>query len=272
MSQLLEPFHYAFMQRALIGAVLISLSCATIGVYVVLRRMAFIGDALSHTVMPGIVVAHFNQWNLFAGALAASLLSAIGIGWLSRRSSVREDTAIGIVFTGMFALGILYMSSQRSFRDFSHILFGNIIGMTTEDIVLMSIVAVVVIAVLVLLHKELELTSFDPRYAAVVGLKAEKMRYVLLILCALAVVSAIQAVGVILTTALLITPAATANLLTRKLVPMMILAVISALLSCVIGLYASYFFSVASGSAIVLACIGFFLLAWIWNGVRQSRV
>lgn len=254
------------MQRAFFGVLLISLSCATIGVYVVLRRMAFIGDALSHTVMPGIVVAHFNQWNLFAGALVASLVSAFGIGWLSRRSTIREDTAIGIVFTGMFAIGILYMSSQRSFRDFTHILFGNVIGMSSDDVWLMGIVALIVLATLILLHKELELTSFDPRYAAVVGLKAEKMRYALLILCALAVVSAIQAVGVILTTALLITPAATASLLSKRLLPMMVLAVLSAFFSCVVGLYASYYFSVASGSAIVLSCIGLFLLAWIRQG------
>lgn len=272
MPLLLEPFQYGFMQRALFGVLLISLSCATIGVYVVLRRMAFIGDALSHTVMPGIVVAHFNQWNLFAGALVASLVSAFGIGWLSRRSTVREDTAIGIVFTGMFAIGILYMSRQRSFRDFSHILFGNVIGMTSGDIVLMSIVTVAVLASLVLLHKELELTSFDPRYAAVVGLKAEKMRYILLVLCALAVVSAIQAVGVILTTALLVTPAATASLLTKRLIPMMALSVLAAFLSCVVGLYASYYFSVASGSAIVLACIAFFLIAWVRHGFIQNRL
>jgi manganese/iron transport system permease protein len=270
-SFLLEPFQYSFMQRALLGALLVSLSCATIGIYVVLRRMAFLGDALAHTVMPGIALAHFNQINLFFGALVASIVSAFGIGWLSRRESIREDTAIGIVFTGMFALGILYMSSLRSFRDFSHILFGNVIGMTTTDVTLMAIVAAVVLLGLFLIHKELELTSFDPRYAAVIGLKSSVVRYALLFLCALAVVSAIQAVGVILTTSLLITPAATAAQLTNRLRPMMLVSVGTAFLSCLVGLYASYYFDVASGASIVLAAIVLFIGALLWNTVIHRR-
>lgn len=260
-SWLWEPFEFGFMQRALVGALLVSVACATIGVFVVLRRMAFLGDALAHTVMPGIVLAHFHQFNLFLGALAASLVSALGIGWLSRRESIREDTAIGIVFTGMFALGILYMSSRRTFRDFTHILFGNVIGITGNDLAMLAVVAGVVLLGLLLLHKELELTSYDPRYAAAIGLSSGKVRMALLILCALAVVAAIQAVGVLLTTALLITPAATAAQLTRRLVPMLVVSVGASLMACLVGLYASYYADVASGAAIVLAAAGLFLLS-----------
>src|SRR5690606_28297603 len=131
-----DPFRYSFMQMGLLAAALVGLTCATIGVYVVLRRMAFIGDALAHTVLPGLVVAYLNSWNLFGGAVVAGLLTALGIGWLSRRDRVREGTAIGIVFTGLFALGILLMSTVRSFRDLANILFGNILGVTTTDLAL----------------------------------------------------------------------------------------------------------------------------------------
>ncbi|MEW5989196.1 MAG: metal ABC transporter permease, partial [Chloroflexota bacterium] len=207
MSWLLDPFRYSFMQTGLLAAVLVGLVCAVLGVYVVLRRMAFIGDALAHTVLPGLVVAYLNNWNLFGGAVIAGLLTALGIGWLSRRQEVREDTAIGILFTGMFALGILLISATRSFRDLSHILFGNLLGITSSDLILIGVVAVVVLGALALFHKELELTSFDPTHAEVIGLRPDTVRYGLLMLLALTVVTGIQAVGVVLTSALLVTPA-----------------------------------------------------------------
>ena len=268
LNWLLEPFHYIFMQSGLLAAALVGMTCAVIGVYVVLRRMAFIGDALAHTVLPGLVIAYLNQWNLVGGATVAGLATALLIGWLAQRQEVREDTAIGIVFTGMFALGILLMSTVRSFRDFSHILFGNILGVTIRDMLFIAIVALIVLTVLALFHKELELTSVDPGYAAVIGVRVDGLRYVLLALLALTVVSAIQAVGVVLTSALLITPAATASFLTNRLRPMMALATLVAVGSGVIGLYASYYGSVSSGAAIVLVCTLCFVVAWL--GHRRS--
>ena len=268
LSFLLNPIHYAFMQTAALAGALVAVTCATLGVYVVLRRMAFIGDALAHTVLPGLVIAYLNSWNLFGGAIVAGVITAISIGWLSRRQEVREDTAIGILFTGMFALGVLLISTVKSFRDFTHMLFGYILGVTRDQLVIIGIIAVVVLVVLALLHKELELTSFDPTHAQVIGLKPDRMRYVLLVLMALAVVSAIQAVGVVLTSALLVVPAAAASLLTNRLPKMMVLAVGIALFATMAGLYASFYFDVASGAAIVLACIVCFLAAW---GVRAVR-
>lgn len=271
LADLLDPFiRFQFMRNSLIAITLVGLVCAVIGVYVVLRRMAFIGDALAHTILPGIVFAYLNQINLFIGAAVAGLLTALGIGWLSRRESVREDTAIGIMFTFMFALGILMMSSVRSFRDFSHILFGNILGVTPTDIGLIAVVAVIVIGSLALFHKEFELTSFDPTHARVIGLRADRMRYWLLILLALTVVTAIQAVGVVLTSAMLVTPAATASLLTNRLPRMMFLAAGIAIFSGVVGLYASYRFNVASGASIVLACTVFFGVAWVGRAVWRA--
>lgn len=262
------PFEYTFMRTAAIAGVLVGVTCALLGVYVVLRRMAFIGDALAHTVLPGLVIAYLNRWNMTAGALLAGVATALGIGWLSRRREIREDTAIGILFTGMFALGILLMSSVRSFRDFTHMLFGYIVGVTDAQLRLFALISLGIFLTLALLHKELELTSFDPIHAEVIGLRADRLRYVLLVLMALAVVGAIQAVGVVLTSALLIVPAAAASLLTRRLPSMMALAAVIAVLSALAGLLLSYHLDVSSGAAIVLVCIAFFLLAW---GVRAVK-
>jgi ABC-type Mn2+/Zn2+ transport system permease subunit len=278
LNDLIEPFiRFQFMRNSLLAIVLVGTLCATIGVYVVLRRMAFIGDALAHTVLPGIVFAYFNGISLFFGAVVAGLLTALGIGWLSRRETLREDTAIGIMFTFMFALGILLMSTARSFRDFTHILFGNVLGVTPNDLTLIGIVAAIVLGALILFHKEFELTSFDPIHAEVIGLRADRLRYGLLILLALTVVTAIQAVGVVLTSAMLVTPAATASLLTNRLPRMMLIAIGVAISAGVIGLYASYRYNVASGAAIVLACTLLFGLAWLartlsrWLGDRLPK-
>lgn len=269
MDWLLEPFSFGFMRTGLAAATLVGLTCAILGVYVVLRRMAFIGDAMAHTTLPGLVVAYLNGWNLFGGAIVAGLLTALGIGWFTRRDAVREDTAIGVVFTGMFAFGILLISTARSFRDLSHMLFGNVLGVTPRDLQVIAIIAVTVLAVLALLHKELELTSFDPTHAQVIGLRADRLRYVLLGLLALTVVTSIQVVGVVLTSALLVTPAAAASLLTNRLPRMMLLAALIAVGSAIAGLYASYYARVASGAAIVLTCTACFGLAWLVHAARR---
>lgn len=271
MNWLLEPFSFGFMRSGLLAAALVSLICATLGAYVVLRRMAFIGDALAHTILPGLVVAYLNQWNLFGGALIAGLLTALGIGWASRREAIREDTAIGVMFTGMFALGIAMMSTVRSFRDLTHILFGNLLGVTNIDLLLIAVIAVVVLTTLVLLHKELELTSYDTTHAETIGLRADLLRYVLLALLALTVVSSIQVVGVVLTSALLVTPAAAASLLTERLPRMMLIATLIALASSVVGLYISYYAGIASGAAIVLSCTACFGLAWLLRTFLNKR-
>nr|PZN23771.1 MAG: manganese ABC transporter permease [Chloroflexota bacterium] len=269
---LLEPFGYGFFRTALAAAALVGLTCAIVGVYVVLRRMAFIGDALAHTALPGVVVAYLNGWNLFGGAVVAGMLTALGIAWVSRRQTVREDTAIGVLFTGMFALGILLISGAQSFRDFSHILFGNILGVTLPDLGLMALVAGGVLVALRLFHKELELTSYDPTHAEAIGISADRMRLLLLTLLAFTVVTCIQVVGVVLTSALLVTPAAAASLLTKRLPRMMAIAAVIAVSAGVIGLYASYYAGVSSGAAIVLTCTAFFALAWAVQGLRRSMV
>lgn len=270
MDWLIEPFRWGFMQTGFAAAVLVGVTCAILGAYVVLRRMAFIGDALAHTALPGLVVAYLNGWNLFAGAVVASLLTALGIGWLSRREGVREDTAIGVLFTAMFAFGILLLSQTRSFRDLTHMLFGNILGVSPSDLLPLAAIAAVVLAALALFHKELELASYDPVYAETIGIRTDALRYGLLLLLALTVVAGIEAVGVVLTSALLVTPAAAASLVVRRLPALMAVAAAIAVGSAIAGLYASFYGGFSSGAAIVLACAACFIAAWGIQRIRRS--
>lgn len=258
----------AALLRALVAAILIAVPCAVLGVYVVVRRMAFIGDALAHTTLPGLVLAFLFGWSLFAGALVAALVTALGIAWLARRSLLREDTAIGILFTAMFALGILLSSASEDPEELMHMLLGRLLSVSSGALIGTAVVAVVVVVALALFGKEIELASVDPLYAEVIGIPTDRLRLLLLILLALAVVSGIQAVGVILTAALLITPAAAASLVSDRLSVMMTIASIIAVVSSLAGLYVSYRFAVASGAGIVLACTVCFACAWVYRTVR----
>lgn len=264
MDWLLEPFTFGFMQRGLAAGVLAGVACAVLSAFVVWRRMAFVGDAMAHTILPGVVIAFLRGANLFVGALIAAIITALGIGWFSRDREVREDTAIGVMFSGFFALGILLLSRVSSYQDLTHILFGDILGVSTADLWIIGGVTVLVLIAVALFYKELLLTSFDPGHAVAIGLSPELVRYGLLILLALTVVAAIQAVGVVMVIALLVTPAAAASLLARQLPRIMGLGALFAVLSAVVGLYASYYGNVASGAAIVLTLTAIFLLAFLF--------
>jgi len=262
---LTEPFTLLFMQRALAASLIVGVVCSILGTFVVLRSMAFLGDALAHAILPGIAVAYLLGTNLFAGALVAALVVAFGIGFFSRGGAVREDTAIGILFAAALSLGVLLISSMRTYAvDLSHILFGNVLGVSARDLALTGAAAVAVLAVVALLYKELVVVSFDPVLAATLRLPAERLRILLLVLLALTIVVSLQTVGIGLVSALLVTPAAAAHLLTRRLPRMMAIAAAIGVASSVIGLYASYYLDVASGAAIVLTATGFFLLAFLF--------
>jgi manganese/iron transport system permease protein len=266
---LVAPFAYQFMQNALLASLLIAATCGIIGSYVVLRRLAFIGDALAHTALPGVVIAYMNGWSLVGGALAAGIMTALGIGWMARKNTLREDTAIGVIFTAMFALGILLMSRLQSFRDLSHILFGNILGVQSQELWLMTGVALVVLIVLILFHKELELTSFDSTHAEVIGIQSNRLRTMLLILLAFTVVTGIQVVGVVLTSALLVTPAAAASMITSDLRRMMVVSAVIGAGSAFVGLLLSYYFAVSTWAAIVLTCTAVFGVIVLVNWMRK---
>ncbi|MEJ5197931.1 MAG: metal ABC transporter permease [Anaerolineae bacterium] len=275
---LLEPLAYGFMQRGLLASVIVGVVCAVIGSYVVLRGMAFLGDALAHAILPGVALAYLLGGNLTLGALIAAIAVALLIGLFSRQGAVREDTAIGILFAAALSLGVAMISSVRTFAvDLSHILFGNVLGVSTADLWLAGGLGAVVILVVIVFYKPLLVISFDPVLAATLRWPAELFRNLLLVLLALAIVVSLQTVGVGLVAAMLVTPAATANLLARRLPAMMALAALFGALSAVIGLYLSYYANIASGAAIVLVCTGFFLLAmllapgrgWVWRLGRK---
>lgn len=273
---LLEPLSYAFMQRGLLAAVVVGAVCAVVGCYIVLRGMAFLGEALGHAILPGLAVGYLvsngERGPLFWWALGTAVLTSVVMGALSRTAKIRQDTAIGIVFAGMFALGIALISSIRTYAvDLAHFLFGNILGVTTSDLYLIGVVSVLVGLVIALLYKELLIVSFDPILAVTLRLPVRALDVLLHVLIAVAIVVALQTVGIALVVAMLITPAATAYLLTKKLKRMMLIASLIAAGSGVIGLYASYYLNIASGAAIVLACTLIFILVYIFRFAFQGK-
>jgi manganese/iron transport system permease protein len=272
-SFLLEPLQYAFMWRSLAAAVIVGLVCAVVGTFVVLRGMAFFGDALAHAILPGVAVAYLlggPTGPLFWGALAASIVTALGIGAISQDQRLREDTAIGVVFAGAFALGIALMSTIRSYSvDLTHILFGHILAVTNNDLFLIGGFGAAVLLCVAAFYKELVVVAFDPVHAATLRLPIEGLRYLLLLLLAVTVVVALQTVGAGLMTAMLITPAATAYLVTRRLPRMLAIAALVGVLSGITGLYLSYYVAMASGAAIVLIATACFVVAWAATRVRR---
>lgn len=268
----MEPFEYAFMVRATGAAIIVGIVCAVVGSYVVLRGMAFFGDALAHAILPGVAAGYLLSGGardvLFWWALLAALISAFGIGAISRSTKMREDTAIGIIFSGMFALGIALISTVRDYSiDLSHFLFGDVLGVSKTDLWLTGIFGSLVILVILGFYKEFLVLSFDPILTATLRLPARFFDYLLMVLIAITVVVSLQTVGVALMVAMLITPAATAFLLTHRLPVMMALAALIASFSAILGLYVSYYVGVASGSAIVLCATLIFIIVWLVRAI-----
>jgi ABC-type Mn2+/Zn2+ transport system permease subunit len=276
MDWLLTPLAYGFMQRGLMASLMVGVLCAVIGCYVVLRGMAFLGDALAHAILPGVAVAYLLKGNLMVGALVAAMLVAVGVGFLSRRSTIKEDTAIGILFAAALALGVAMISTIRTYaQDLTHILFGNVLGVSASDLWITAILGVVVLTVIALLYKEFLVVSFDPVMAATLRLPAEWLRILMLVLLALAIVVSMQTVGVGLVVAMLVTPAATAYLLVRRLPVMMALSALIGAFSSLAGLYLSFYLQVASGAAVVLVATALFVLAYLFapgRGVLSQRL
>ncbi len=264
MNWIIEPLNYAFMQRSLVAALIVGAVCSIIGCYVVLKSMAFMGDAMAHAILPGVAVAYLLQGNLMIGALVTAVIVALGIGYFSKEGTIKEDTVIGIVFSFALALGVMLISSIRSYAvDLSHILFGNLLGVSTQDLWITGILAGVVIVTILVLYKPLLVLSFDPILAATLRLPTTLLRYTLLILLSLTIVVSIQSVGVGLVAAMLVTPAATAYLLARRLPVMMALSVLFGAVSSLIGLYISYYANVASGAGIVITATLIFLAVFL---------
>ncbi len=266
---LTDPFAQSFMQRALLASLAVGVVCSVLGCFVVLRSMAFLGDALAHAILPGVAIAYLLGASLLAGALVAAILVALGIAFFSRQGTIREDTAIGILFTAALALGVLLISTIRTYSsDLTHILFGNVLGVSHGDLWLTLGLAAFVLATVLVLYRRFLLSTFDPVHAHMVGARPETMRVVMLVLLAITIVVSLQTVGVGLVAALLVTPAATAFLLTRRLPYMMLVAAGLGVISSVAGLYLSYYLNVASGAAVVLVATGLFLVTFILSPRR----
>lgn len=270
MNWLLEPLAYQFMQRGLLASVIVGVLCAVMGTYVVLRGMAFLGDAMAHAILPGVAVAYLFGGNLLVGAGVAAVLVALSIGFFSRQGQIKEDTAIGILFAAALSLGVALISTMQTYAvDLSHILFGNVLGVSPADLWMIAILSLLILLIVGLFYKPFLVISFDPVLAATLRLPAELLRNLMLVLLALTVVVSLQTVGVSLAAAMLVTPAATAYLLTRRLAPMMLVSALIGAVSSVIGLYLSYYFNIVSGSAIVLTATAIFLLGFLWKRTKS---
>jgi manganese/iron transport system permease protein len=266
---ILEPLNYGFIVRGLVASAIVGVVCAVLGTYVVLRGLAFFGDALAHAILPGVVVAFLLGWPLAVGALVMGVLTAIGIGALSSRGLFKEDTAIGVIFAGTFALGVALLSTSRNYAvDLAHFLFGNLLGLSPSDLRTTAVLGAVVLLVVFLFYKEFMVISFDPVLAETLRLPATFLRYLLLVLIAVTVVVSLQVVGIALVVAMLVTPAATAYLMTRRLSHMMLLSALIGAFSGVSGLYISYYGNVASGPAVVLVATFLFLLVFLLRPAR----
>lgn len=264
LSWLLEPLSHEFMVRALVVSALVGGVCGLLSCYMTLKGWALMGDAVSHAVLPGVVVAYALGLPFSLGAFVFGVGSVAAIGFIKQKSRVKEDTVIGLVFTGFFALGLVLVSRTRSNIDLTHILFGNVLGISIADIQQTLWISLIVVAVLLLLRRDLMLFCFDPTHARSIGINTGLLHYLLLSVLSLSAVAGLQTVGIILVVAMLVTPGATAYLLTDRFDRMTILAIASSVLSSVLGVYISYWTDSSTSGCIVLVQTGLFLLAFLF--------
>lgn len=256
---------YGFLQKALLTSVMVGVICGVIGCFIILRGMALMGDAISHAVLPGVAISYMLGINFFIGAVATGILTAVGIGFISQNSRVKNDSSIGIVFTAAFALGILLITALKSSSDLYHILFGNVLAVRPSDMWITLIIGVIVLGSVYLFYKELLVSSFDPIMAQAYGLPTKLIHYFLMTLLTLVTVASLQTVGIILVVAMLITPASTAYLLTDRLSVMIGLSALFGAVSAVGGLYLSFTYNLASGATIVLMATTLFILSLLFS-------
>lgn len=269
---IVEPLGYDIFLRSLLAVVMVGVVCAVVGTYVVLKGMAFIGDAISHAAFPGVVAAYLVGGSYFIGAAIAAVSTALATRYITRRGDLRSDTAIGVLFAGMFALGIFLFSTIRGYvGDLFGFLVGNVLAISPTDLVALVILASGTLVIVAILWKEFLYATFDPLGAAASGLKVEALEYLFLALVALTIVVSLQAVGIILVVAMLVTPPAAAQMLTVRFGRLVTVAVVISVASSVIGLYLSFWLDVASGATIVLTQTAAFLVA-LFVGPRRGML
>lgn len=267
---LMEPLSFDFMQRALLTAAATSIVCAMFSCFLVLKGWSLMGDAISHAVLPGVVLAYLAGIPLVIGAFGSGLFCAVATGFIKEHCRVKEDSVMGIVFSGMFAGGLVLFSRLNTEQHLSHILFGNVLGVTDSEMLQTLIIAAVVTMAIILKFKDLMLFCFDPVQAKVIGLPVRFYHYALLCMLALTIVAALQAVGVVLVVAMLITPGITAFLLCKTLTKMLVVSVTTSLFAAISGTFISFYIDAATGPTIVLVQAAIFLLALTANLLRKS--
>ncbi|MFD1358212.1 metal ABC transporter permease [Fictibacillus halophilus] len=258
-------FQYEFLQKALFTSVMVGVICGIVGCFIILRGMSLMGDAISHAVLPGVAISYMLGISFFFGAVITGVLTAIGIGYVSQNSRIKHDMAIGIMFTSMFAVGIVIITLMKSSADLYHILFGNVLAVRMSDMWITVGIGVLVIGLVTLFYKELLVSTFDPTMAQSYGLPNKWIHYALMVVLTMVTVASLQTVGIVLVVAMLITPAATAYLLTNRLSVMIYLAAFFGIIASVLGLYFSFIYNLASGATIVLVSAFMFAMAFFFS-------
>jgi manganese/iron transport system permease protein len=267
---LLAPLQYEFFVRALVASALVGVACAVVGAFVVLKGMSFVGDAVSHSAFPGVVLAYLLGLPIILGGAVAAIGTALGIGALTRKSGLRADAVIGVLFAGMFALGVALFSSIPNYvGDLFHFLFGDVLGISFADLISLTVLASLLLLIVWVLWKELLFATFDPLGAGAAGLPVRRLDDLLLILIAVTIVVSLQAVGIVLVVAMITTPAATAQLLVKRFGQMIAFAAVIGVASSIVGLYVSYALDIASGASIVLTETAAFLVALLITSIRK---
>lgn len=259
-----EVIQYGFFQKALLTGVAVGIVCGVIGCFIVLRGLALMGDAISHAILPGVAISYMLGINFLVGAAIVGLLAALGIGFINRNSIVKNDAAIGIVFSLFFAVGVLMIAKAKTAIDLTQILFGNVLTVSDTDRTMTLIIGGLVLLLVFVFYKELVLTSFDPVMAEASGMKVGLIHYLLMLMLTLVTVVSLQTVGVILVVSLLITPASTAYLLTARMSTMIFLSAAIGAISAIVGLFFSFSFNLSSGPSIVVVATAIFILAFIF--------
>lgn len=258
--------NYQYLQNAVIAGVIVGIICGVIGCFIILRGMALMGDAISHAVLPGVVIAYFLGISFFIGAVVTGVLTALGIGYISQNSKLKHDTAIGIMFTATFALGVVMITMRRGTGVcLWHILFGNVLAVSKADLWMTTIIGAIVLICIFLFYKQLLLSTFDPTMAQAIGLPTKHIHYLLMLVLSLVTVASLQTVGIILVVAMLITPGATAYLLTNRLMVMLLLAAVFGVFSSVVGVYYSFVYDVATGASIVVVASILFAVCFLFS-------